>query len=324
MDNNIDELLAQNGITLQESTPTSHSDHLSDSDVEEIINNFSSSSNTSVESTEPPVPNEPTEPIESDESALPDDPPATLPQNSPTLLVDSSTSRFSGTTWYDEIRKQRLIIAGLGGIGSHLAFNMARMSPEAIVLYDDDVVDASNMSGQLYGWSDIGRNKVNVVHEIIKKYTSATTVYVRKQKFDHFSDAGNIMMCGFDNMEARNTFYHAWLGHIANLSPEERKHCLFLDGRLSISVMQVFCITGDDFDNMNRYENEFLFKDSEADPQYNVCSLKQTTYLASMIGAMMTNLFTNFIANQLDPVIPYALPFFTEYDAPYMIFKTEY
>jgi hypothetical protein len=50
--------------------------------------------------------------------------------------------------------------------------------------------------------------------------------------------------------------------------------------------------------------------------------MKQTTYLACMIGSIMTNLFTNWAANLLDPIIPYDLPFFTEYDAQNMIFKT--
>lgn len=40
-----------------------------------------------------------------------------IPLNSPTLLIDESTSRFSGTEWYNEIQKARVIIAGVGGIG---------------------------------------------------------------------------------------------------------------------------------------------------------------------------------------------------------------
>lgn len=51
--------------------------------------------------------------------------------------------------------------------------------------------------------------------------------------------------------------------------------------------------------------------------------MKQTTYLACMIGSLMVNLFTNFIANSLNPVIPYDLPFFTEYDSQNMLFKTQ-
>ena len=100
-----------------------------------------------------------------------------------------------------------------------------------------------------------------------------------------------------------------------------RLSCLYLDGRLSMTDFQVLCIRGDDTYNITRYQKEFLFSDSQADA--TVCSMKQTTYLACMISSLMVNLFTNFIANSLNPVIPYDMPFFTEYDAQNMIFKTE-
>ena len=54
--------------------------------------------------------------------------------NSPTLLMDESTSRFSGTEWYEEIKKQRIILAGCGGIGSWTALQLARMTPASIFL----------------------------------------------------------------------------------------------------------------------------------------------------------------------------------------------
>lgn len=85
--------------------------------------------------------------------------------------------------------------------------------------------------------------------------------------------------------------------------------------------LQVFCITGEDDYYMEQYVTKYLFSDEEA--EHTVCSMKQTTYLACMIGSIMTNLFTNWSANLLDPVIPYDLPFFTEYDAQNMIFKTD-
>lgn len=43
--------------------------------------------------------------------------PEKIPLNSPTLLMNDTTSRFSGAEWFEEIQKQRIILAGLGGIG---------------------------------------------------------------------------------------------------------------------------------------------------------------------------------------------------------------
>ena len=244
-----------------------------------------------------------------------------LPPNSPTLLIDDSTSRFSGTEWYNEIQNQRIILAGCGGIGSNLAFQLARMHPDALFLYDDDMVERANMSGQLFCQDDVGKFKVNAVSDMVHKYTTIDHLYANAIRFGDNSEAADIMICGFDNMAARKTFFTIWHEHVRVKTVEDRKKCLYLDGRLSIDTLQILCIRGDDTYNIKRYEDNFLFKDSEADQ--TVCSMKQTTYLACMIGSLMTNLFTNFVANTLDPVIPYDLPFFIEYDAQNMIFKTE-
>lgn len=245
-----------------------------------------------------------------------------LPENSPTLLRDDSTSRFSGTEWYDSIRKSKIILAGVGGIGSWAALQIARMHPTSLFLYDPDIVETVNMSGQLYSSDDVGRYKVDAIASMIDNYTSMQSVYAIRERFNNLSEAGDIMICGFDNMEARRTFFNAWELHVLSKPEEGRKNCVFIDGRLSVDTLQVFCITGDDSLNQQRYEDKFLFSDSEADN--TVCSMKQTTYLACMIGSVIVNLFTNFIAGLLDPIIPYDLPFFTQYEAQHMLFKTEH
>lgn len=243
-----------------------------------------------------------------------------LPLNSPTLLVSETTTRFSGAEWFNEIQKARVIIAGIGGIGSNVAFQLARMSPTDIYLYDDDTVETVNMAGQLYSRNDIGKAKVQAIADMIRSYTNMS-VHAIISKFTPFAEPGDIMICGFDNMAARKVFFKSWYDHIKYKSIEDKKKCLYIDGRLSMDTLQVFCLTGDDDGNIERYQKEFLFDDSEAEE--TVCSMKQTTYLACMVGSVIVNMFTNFIANQLDPIIPYSLPFFTEYDAQNVIFKTE-
>lgn len=244
-----------------------------------------------------------------------------IPQNSPTLLMNESTTRFSGTEWFREIQKARIIVGGCGGIGSNLIFQLARMVPANITVYDDDTVEMVNMAGQLFGYSDIGKAKVDAIAGMVMNYTSMRQILAIRQKFTPTTEAGDIMMSGFDNMSARKTFFYTWKEHISKKSMEDRKKCLLLDGRLSIDTLQIFCIRGDDSYNIDRYQREFLFHDYQA--EQTVCSMKQTTYLACMIGSLMVNLFTNFVAGQLNPIIPYDLPFFTEYDAQNMLFKTE-
>lgn len=40
-----------------------------------------------------------------------------IPVNSESLNIDETTSRFSGAIWYEELQKQIITLAGVGGIG---------------------------------------------------------------------------------------------------------------------------------------------------------------------------------------------------------------
>lgn len=244
-----------------------------------------------------------------------------IPTNSATLLVDEATSRFSSAIWYENIQKKIVTLAGVGGIGSYVGFLLARMKPAFMLIYDDDIVEAVNMSGQLYGQSDLGRPKVSALAGMIRNYAGYGNVFAMTERFTNESEASDIMICGFDNMAARRLFFNKWVNHVQSKPEEERKNCLFIDGRLAAEEFQILCIKGDDEYNINRYNNEFLFSDAEAD--VTICSYKQTTFCANMIASYMVNLFVNFCANQCEPIIDRDLPFLTTYNAETMYLKTE-
>lgn len=244
-----------------------------------------------------------------------------IPVNSETLLIDDTTSRFSSAIWYENIQKKVITLAGVGGIGSYVGFLLARMKPASMFLYDNDTVEAVNMSGQLYGQSDLGRYKVVALAEIIRNFANYGSIFAIPERFTSESEASDIMICGFDNMEARKLFFDKWTGHVSSKPKEERTNCLYIDGRLAAEEFQIFCIRGDDEFNINRYSHDFLFSDEEADE--TICSYKQTTFCANMIASYMVNLFVNFCANQCNPIIDRDLPFLTTYSAETMYLKTE-
>ena len=242
-----------------------------------------------------------------------------IPTNSATLLVDEATSRFSSAIWYENIQKKTVILAGIGGIGSWTALLLARLKPASMFIYDDDVVESANMSGQLYSQFDVGRPKVSALAGMIRNYAGYGSVFAISERFTNESEASDIMICGFDNMAARRLFFNKWVNHVHFKPEEERKNCLFIDGRLAAEEFQVLCIKGDDEYNINRYSNEYLFSDAEADE--TICSYKQTTFCANMIASYMVNLFVNFCANEVGAYRD--LPFLTAYNAETMYLKTE-
>lgn len=244
-----------------------------------------------------------------------------IPVNSDTLLVDDTTSRFSSAIWYEKIQEKTIILAGVGGIGSYMGFLLARMKPASLFIYDNDIVEEANMSGQLYGQNDIGVAKVTALANMIRNYANYGSVFAIAERFTSECEPTDIMICGFDNMEARRVFFTKWIEHVHSKPEEEKANCLFIDGRLAAEEFQVLCIKGDDEYSITRYNNEFLFSDAEADE--TICSYKQTTFCANMIASYMVNLFVNFCANQCNPIIDRDLPFLTTYNAETMYLKTE-
>ena len=137
-----------------------------------------------------------------------------IPTNSGSLLVDESTSRFSSAIWYEAIQKKVVILAGVGGIGSYVGFLLARIKPAALFIYDPDIVETVNMSGQLYSREDVGNPKVSALSMMISKYCDYNSVFAIPERFDESNDASDIMICGFDNMAARKLFFEKWLNHV--------------------------------------------------------------------------------------------------------------
>ena len=57
-----------------------------------------------------------------------------LPENSDTILYDDTTTRFSSAEWYKKIQELDIILAGIGGIGSYVAFLLSRLRPKSLFL----------------------------------------------------------------------------------------------------------------------------------------------------------------------------------------------
>ena len=233
------------------------------------------------------------------------------------VVARDETARFSSADWFQKAQSFGIVLAGLGGIGSWAALLLARLKPLYLELYDADRVEMVNLAGQLYGVDDIGKYKVSAVSDYVRTNANYYNFSERNYPFTDSCYSEPVMICGFDNMEARKTFFNKWKAK-AFRNPET----LFIDGRLTATEFQVFCMTGEDFPLMRKYEDEFLFDDSEASQE--VCSFKQTAYLANMIAGVMVNLYINFCANLCGSPFKKALPFITKYNTDVMRFSIEY
>lgn len=232
------------------------------------------------------------------------------------MEIKEELNRISSAPWFDAIRTLDVDIIGLGGIGSHLAFNISRLGVNSIYLFDGDIIEQVNMAGQLYSKNDIGLMKSNSIDAFIANYSNFKDTNI----YGHF-DFNNypmheIVLCGFDSMTARKEAFNCWknYNYNPNTNTLNSNNCIFIDGRLAAESFQIFCITSPD--QFITYEDEYLFSDDEGDEV--VCSYKQTTYSASMIAAVMTNILINNTYNVLKHAKFRAVPFLTTYEGEFM------
>jgi molybdopterin/thiamine biosynthesis adenylyltransferase len=218
--------------------------------------------------------------------------------------MEQQYDRFKDAPWFPE-REEIVMVGGAGGIGSWLTFFLAKAGFKAIV-YDFDTIEEHNIGGQLFRVEDIGKYKVQALSDIITDYCGEyITTFLNK--IDRDSPTHHFMFSAFDNMQARKDLFAVWKQSIEGCPVTP----IFIDGRLIMEQLQIFCVTPD---NMDEYEREHLFDDSEVEDA--PCTMKQTSHSAAMIATHMIGFFTNHITNIYEREVVRDVPFSYEFFIP--------
>lgn len=233
--------------------------------------------------------------------------------------ISAQYNRFKGADWFEIVQEQNVILAGLGGIGSWVSLFLSRLGPKTISLYDDDRFESHNLSGQAFRIDNLGSSKVEEAASIATDFSNYTKTYAFSSKYTERCSTSKIMICGFDNMGARKLFYNKWKESIIQ---EESHEYLFIDGRLTADMFQLFCIQGNDAYVQDVYERNWLFEDADADD--TDCTFRQTSHIAAMLGTYITTYFTNFCSNLSPDNFPKRIPWFMEYNSIVNTYDFEY
>lgn len=98
----------------------------------------------------------------------------------------------------NKFKEAKIIICGVGGIGSNLAISLARAGVGELLLIDFDIVEASNLNRQAYRLKDLGKKKTRCLAEILKETGSDTRIITSEEKITEenigrFLEKGNII-----------------------------------------------------------------------------------------------------------------------------------
>ena len=83
-----------------------------------------------------------------------------------------------------KLKKAKVCILGLGGLGSNVATLLARAGIGSLKLVDFDIVEASNLNRQQYRISHIGMKKTEAIKTIIKEINPFVEVEILNKKVD--------------------------------------------------------------------------------------------------------------------------------------------
>ena len=107
-----------------------------------------------------------------------------------------------------KLKKTRVCILGLGGLGSNVAVLLARSGIGYLKLVDFDIVEASNLNRQQYRISHIGIKKTEAMKSIIREINPFVETEVLDIKIDRkniYSTVGDIEIVveAFDKAEIK-------------------------------------------------------------------------------------------------------------------------
>lgn len=106
------------------------------------------------------------------------------------------------------LKKGVIGVAGLGGLGSHIALSLVRIGIGKLVLVDFDVVEPSNLNRQQYFIEQLGMYKTEALSDTLRRVNPYTKLMLHNQKISEenvqsiFADC-DIVIEALDRAEAK-------------------------------------------------------------------------------------------------------------------------
>lgn len=114
-----------------------------------------------------------------------------------------------GEEGQERLKSAKVLIAGVGGLGSPVAINLAAAGVGVIRLVDHDRVDLSNLNRQVLHWNeDIGRKKVDSALEKLRKLNpdikiEAIGETINDSNISQIVDDSDLIVDAMDNLATR-------------------------------------------------------------------------------------------------------------------------
>lgn len=180
-------------------------------------------------------------------------------------------------------------IIGAGATGSWLAFSLAKMGIQNITVYDFDEIGMHNLPNQMFGLSDIGKNKAVAIAQQIRKFTGYN-IKARNMKVDGSQPMQGIVFMLTDTMSSRRNIYDIAIKNNPFIE-------LYIETRMDLRGGRVYAIDPKQKHLKTEYEKT-LYSDDEA--EVSACGVSQTV-LATGLGIVSNAIWKmlNFVNGEI-------------------------
>lgn len=110
----------------------------------------------------------------------------------------------------EKLKNARVLLLGAGGTGSICANSFVRLGIGNIRIVDFDIVEMDNLNRQFFTYEDVGRNKVDALHDSLVKINPFVNVEVESKKISSTEDLlslgtdYDLLVCCIDKPETIN------------------------------------------------------------------------------------------------------------------------
>lgn len=232
--------------------------------------------------------------------------------------VQDLFSRFKDAGWFQPITEKKAFIIGAGGIGSWTAFSLSRTNIGRIAVIDYDTIEYHNIGGQFFKPSQIENKKVNALQKNILEFSNIT-IDVIETRYDATSISGfevlktfDFAILAVDNIETRKGIANILNNKYDEIIENNPNLCI-IDPRLEADFFQIYTIIPalDKDKNILSYYMENAFNIDNTAKE--MCTFKQTTYMAMHIAARITGIILAIVSNNSFAENTIPIPYYEQF-----------
>ncbi len=175
-------------------------------------------------------------------------------------------------------------IIGVGGVGSHVVLELAKLGvgthPQNTVdFYDGDIIEPHNVSSQAYGTKRIGMPKVEALSHQFTSWSDGNVGVPHPHFVEGRIPLSGVVFSCLDTMQARKDICEASIWRNPDIT-------LFIETRMDANNAIVFAFDPNNEDHIGIWE-EYWFPDSEANDEAGGCGSHQSAITAVTITASL-------------------------------------